>query len=327
MAQRLTLAVLCSGQGLQHSRMFELTATAPHAAEVFIHAAKLLQGSDPRQLIQQAEAGVLQRNRVAQILCACQAMAAAAALREAWPSRLILAGYSVGEVAAWGVAGLMSAAGTLDLVARRAEIMDSASAPGDGLVSVRGLRRTVIDALCLRHAVAIAIVNPSRTYVLGGAGGALDALAAEAKDLGASRVTRVAVSVAAHTPRLAAASTAFGRVLRDAPIKDVSHTSARIFCGIDGTAVRNTQVGKDKLASQISHTVEWADCLQGCVEAGANAFLELGPGSALSTMVERTYPGIPSRSCENFASVDGIRSWLARLDTAPMTTGEIDDNK
>ena len=57
------------------------------------------------------------------------------------PDRLIVAGYSVGEVAAWGVAGLLGATDTLDLVARRAEAMDAASPPGDGLLFVRGLSR------------------------------------------------------------------------------------------------------------------------------------------------------------------------------------------
>ena len=41
-----------------------------------------------------------------QILCTLQALAAAAVLRDAMPGRIIVAGYSVGEVAAWGVAGV-----------------------------------------------------------------------------------------------------------------------------------------------------------------------------------------------------------------------------
>lgn len=312
-ARQPTLAILCSGQGLQHSGMFRLTATAPAAAEVFGHAATLLDGCDARELVLRVKDGELHVNRVAQILCACQAMAASAALRDVWPARLILAGYSVGEIAAWGVAGLMSAANTLELVARRAEIMDAASVPGDGLLSVRGLSRDVIADLCLRHAVSISIVNPNQSFVLGGSGEALDAFAARVKSMGAARVSRIAVNVAAHTPRLAAASTAFRQTLRGCSIDGASMAQARIFCGIDGTSMHNIQTGEDKLAAQISRTIEWAECLQGCVEAGADAFLELGPGSALSDMVADAYPELASRSCENFSSLDGIRAWLARL--------------
>jgi [acyl-carrier-protein] S-malonyltransferase len=66
-------------------------------------------------------------------------------------------------------------------------------------------------------------------------------------------------------------------------------------------------------ALQISHTVEWAACLQGCLEAGASAFLELGPGFALSNMLAGTYPNIPSRSLDHFRTIQGVASWVARF--------------
>ena len=131
----MTLAILCSGQGPQHPNMFALTGDAPEAADLFAHAAALLGGRDPREMVQTDTDAALHQNRVGQILCTVQALAAAATLRDAWPRRLIIAGYSVGEVAAWGVAGLVEANVTLDLVARRAEAMDAASAVGDGLFS------------------------------------------------------------------------------------------------------------------------------------------------------------------------------------------------
>ena len=85
----------------------------------------------------------------------------------------------------------------------------------------------------------------------------------------------------------------------------------RLFSGIDGTSVLDIPAGLDKLAAQISHTVQWAACLEGCVEAGASGFLELGPGRALAEMAATAYPTIPARSAEDFRSVDGARAWLA----------------
>ena len=72
---------------------------------------------DPRDFVRNETGEALHRNRAGQILCTVQALAAAAALTDAMPARLIVAGYSVGEVAAWGVGGLLSATDTLDLVA------------------------------------------------------------------------------------------------------------------------------------------------------------------------------------------------------------------
>jgi len=49
-----------------------------------------------------------------------------------------------------------------------------------------------------------------------------------------------------------------------------------------------------------------------CVEAGARAFLELGPGAALSQMTANTYGEIPARSLEDFKTVQGAGTWLAQ---------------
>ncbi len=121
----MTIAILCSGQGRQHAEMFALTGDAPEAGSLFAHAATLLGGRDPREVVRTETSEVLHHNRIGQILCALQALAGAAALRDAMPDRLVVAGYSVGEVAAWGVAGLFDMTDTLDLVARRAEVMDA----------------------------------------------------------------------------------------------------------------------------------------------------------------------------------------------------------
>jgi [acyl-carrier-protein] S-malonyltransferase len=88
----VTLAILCSGQGLQHPSMFSLTADAPEAAALFAHATRLLGGRDPRDIVRADSSTALHRNRTGQILCTLQALAVAAALRDEMPSRVILAG-------------------------------------------------------------------------------------------------------------------------------------------------------------------------------------------------------------------------------------------
>jgi [acyl-carrier-protein] S-malonyltransferase len=293
--------------------MFALTGDAPQAANLFAHAATLLGGRDPREMVQTDTGDTLHQNRIGQILCTLQALAATAILRDAWPRRLIIAGYSVGEVAAWGVAGLINATVALDLVARRADAMDASGRPGDGLLFVRGLSCGAVEDLCHRHDAAIAIVNPGDAYVLGGAGAALNVIADVAKKMGAARVVRLAVNVASHTARLAAASSEFRKVLEQTPTKPAPDSNVRLFSGIDGSPVVNISAGLNKLAKQISHTVQWARCLEGCVEAGASVFLELGPGRALNEMAAGAYPDIPAHSLEDFRTLQGARAWLARV--------------
>jgi [acyl-carrier-protein] S-malonyltransferase len=308
----MTLAILCSGQGPQHPNMFALTGDAPEAADLFAHTATLLGGRDPREIAQIDTDDAVHQNRVGQILCTLQALAATASLRDAWPGKLIVAGYSVGEVAAWSIAGLMNATKTLDLVALRANAMDAATRPGDGLLFVRGLSYGAIENLCNRRDAAVAIVNPGDAYVLGGAGVALDIIADVAKKMGAARIVRLAVKVASHTARLAAASSEFRKILDQTPTKLSLAPNVRLFSGIDGSAVINISAGLDKLAKQISQRVQWSHCLEGCVEAGASAFFELGPGRALNEMAAGVYPEIPARSLDDFRTLQGARAWLSR---------------
>lgn len=305
----MTLAILCSGQGLQGPKSFALTADAPQAGELFARAARLL-GSDPRLLVQSAGAEILHGNRTGQILCVLQAVAAAAALGDVWPDRLVIAGYSVGEVAAWSVAGLIEPASVLDLIAARAEAMDAASHAHDGLLFVRGLSRAAIESLCARHDAAIAIVNPGDAYVLGG--DRLEALAEAATQAGALHVTRIAVAVASHTARLASASTSFRQQLDRVHVPSRPPPGIRLLSGIDGNTVLDVRSGLDKLAAQISHTVQWEACLDSAVEAGATVFLELGPGGALAEMAAAAHRDIPARSLGDFETLQGARAWLAR---------------
>ncbi len=306
----MTLAILCSGQGRQHRDMFALTGDAPEAAPLFAHAATLLGGRDPRDFVRAESDEALHRNRAGQVLCTLQALAAAAALGDAIPPAII-AGYSVGEVAAWGVGGLLDATVTLDLVARRAEVMNAATRAGDGLIFVHGPSRDEVDRLCERHGTAVAIVNPGDAFVIGGGREALSDFVRDARAMHA-RIVALPVEVASHTERLAEASVAFREALRLAPVIFPPRTGARILSGIDAAPVVSPETGLDKLAAQISQTVQWADCLQACVEAGATGFLELGPGHALSGMAAETAPGVPAHALDDFRSLQGVRTWLAR---------------
>jgi [acyl-carrier-protein] S-malonyltransferase len=307
----MTLAILCSGQGRQHRDMFALTGDAPEAAGLFAHAATLLGGRDPREIVRSEAAEALHHNRIGQILCTLQVLAAASVLRDRIRDRFIVAGYSVGEVAAWGVAGLVSVTDTLDLVARRAEAMDAATPPGDGMLFVRGLPRDTIDRLCERHDAAVAIVNPGDAFILGGSRTTLNALADDAKAMNAARVVDVPVEVASHTRRLASASTEFRDSLSHAAVTALPTSGVRLLSGIDAAPVIDVKAGLDKLATQISHTVQWADCLEACIESEATMFLELGPGRALSDMVAGAYHDVATRSLDDFRTLEGVRAWLA----------------
>jgi [acyl-carrier-protein] S-malonyltransferase len=307
----MKLAILCSGQGGQHAGMFALTGACPAAQTLFAQATTLL-GHDPRSWVSTVEAAVLRVNRTAQLLCVLQALCAAAALENALPRQRCVAGYSVGEMAAWSVGGLFAPRDALALTAARAEAMDAARRGVQGMLFIRGLSRAVIDGLLAEQDAAVAIVNPGDAFVVAGTLAALQSIAAAAHREGAMRVIPVGVEVASHSPLMREASAVFRAQLAHISVAAMPARGTRLFSGIDGAVVLNGPAAVDGLASQLSQPVQWAACLDACVEAGTDAFLELGPGRALAEMVANAYPGVAARSVDEFKSLEGVRAWLGR---------------
>jgi len=307
---RRPVAILCSGQGGQHSGMFDLVANCPAAEPVFIAASQQL-GQDPRQFVREAGTTDLFSDRAGQILCCTQALAIWAGLTTARPARAVIAGLSVGELAAWGCAGALDVAATLLLARRRAALMDAAAPPDSGLAVIVGLRRAALEPILHEHAAAIAIIHDIDHFVIGGLRDALDAACREAAARGATRAIRLPVAIPSHTQLLSGALDLFRDALRLADTR-LPETGFRLLTGIDGGTVQGIEAGCDKLARQICSPVEWASCLASCREEGAALVLELGPGSALSREAVPLFPIGRVRAAEEFSSLDGLRAWLSR---------------
>ena len=303
------LAILCSGQGFQTPDMFDLLADVPEAAPIFAAATAAL-GRDPRD-VARGDPEHAHRNRTAQILCCTQALAAAAVLRPRLEGEVVVAGYSVGELAAWGVAGLFDAPTILQLAVERAALMDAATSQPSGLAAVRGLDRAALEQLCSRHGAFIAIVNAPDQIVVGGPRTALDPLLAEAEAAGAESLTPLAVEVPSHTPLLAEAARRFAAALRGKPLAS-RRLADRLLSGIDGAPVFDIDEGLGKLARQIAQAVDWAACMEECRSAGAVRALELGPGRALARLMGGVLGERDSRSIADFQTIDGVVRWAAR---------------
>ena len=304
------IAILCSGQGGQHAAMFDLVANCPEAEPVFSTAAEVL-GEDPRRFVQEAAPADLFSNRSGQILCCTQALAMQAALGTAWPARTVIAGYSIGELAAWGCAGAVDGPAILRLAQRRAAAMDAAAPSDGGLAAIVGLRRATLEPILARHELSIAIVNDVDSFVVGGRRAGLAAACEEAAASGTKHIVTLPVAVPSHTPLLREAAEQFRAVLCGASPR-LPGAGHRLLSGIDGDTIYDMETGIDKLAHQISTTIDWAACLESCRSAGAVAALELGPGTALSRMASPLFSDGRARAVDEFRTLAGLKSWLQR---------------
>jgi [acyl-carrier-protein] S-malonyltransferase len=300
----MSLALLFSGQGTQHPQM--LPWLRGDAALVRATQAAL-QVDDWRQALQ--EPGWARRNRNVQVLLTGIALAAWHELAPGLPAPAAVAGYSVGELAAFAAAGVVTADAAIALAAERAQAMDAAAAgdPG-GMVAVTGLGPARIDALCAAFQVSLAIQVAADSVVLGGRRPALAAAAEEAARQGA-KVSVLAIEVASHTPAMAAAATAFQHVLARTPLRA---PAVPLVCNATAEQVRDPRAAASALVAQIGQTVRWAQCLDAAHARQPRCVLEIGPGSALAAMWNRRFPDCPARSADEFRSAAALLAWVHR---------------
>lgn len=303
----MTLALLLSGQGGQHPEMFALTADHPEAQAVFAAATPLL-GQDPRELVRSG--ADLHGNRTGQILCCVAGLSAWTLVQAALPRHSVVVGYSIGDLAAFGCAGLFAPETVLKLAGARAEAMDAAVGAGYGLAGLRGLPAERCFAMALARDCHPAILNAADSVVVGGRVEALEAVCADALAAGAARAVRLPVHIPSHTPLLAEASANFAERLAQAPRTTPPCPGPRLLSGLDGAVVFREEAGLSKLAAQISQTLDWAACLEGIREFGATRVLELGPGRALSTMARAALPEARVHAIEDFRQLAGITDWI-----------------
>jgi [acyl-carrier-protein] S-malonyltransferase len=248
------------------------------------------------------------RNALAQPLLCAYATAAWTALAPRLPKPSLFAGYSVGELAAYGCAGSLSVFDTVRLANLRAALMDGASKEAAGMVALRGLSRHSVDALCAACGVALAIVNGEQHYVVAGLVAALEQLQSRATELGAT-VRRLPVTTAAHTPLLANAAHGFHAALTSSAIKA---PAPPVAAGVSGALVFDREAAIATLARQVGSTVQWSACLDTAFELGCRVFVELGPGNALTLMVRERFAEVAARSLSEFRGLDGLVDWVER---------------
>ena len=303
------LLILCPGQGGQHAGMFDMAGTdAAGAALLGGLRARGAYAKPPGD--DAAESAPLFANRSAQPLIVAATLAMWEALREHAPPPALVAGYSIGELAAWSVAGALAPLEAVALADVRAELMDRclAAHPGQALLAVSGLSPPRAAALAGPCGFHPAIVTGEDSCIIGGPDSGM-AHAVSLLAAAGARTTLLPVEIASHTPYMADAVTPFAEALRAAPL----HAAATpVLAGISAARLDSREQAIEHLSRQLSEPVIWDECMDACAEAGITVALELGPGAALARMMQARHPGIACRSVADFRSLDGIRAWLRR---------------
>ncbi|MBL1097383.1 type I polyketide synthase [Streptomyces coffeae] len=200
-------------------------------------------------------------------------------LLESWGVRPdVVAGHSVGELAAAQVAGVLSLADAASVVSARGRLMQALPA-GGAMVAVRASEAEVASGL--PDEVGVAAVNGPRSVVLSGPEAAVVALAEEWRGRG-REVSRLRVSHAFHSP------------LMEPMLEEFRQVVAGIAVSPPEIAVVSTLTGRITTPEEWADPGHWVRHARQPVRFGdavatmagqeVRTFLEVGPGAALSAL-------------------------------------------
>ncbi len=269
-------AILFPGQGSQTSDMRATVAQArPELLEMVVEAV----GEDP---FARADEGTC----FAQPAIFCASLAGWESLGR--PAGEMMAGHSLGELAALVVAGSLSERDGLELVALRGALMQRAGdeAGDGGMIALMGSGAAERAAeLAGAHGLSVANDNSPKQIVLSGAREALPNAAAAAKELGL-RALELPVTGAFHSPMMASAVPKFAAALERVTIERPRVTVLSAVTAEPFDDVRR------RLVEALTMPVRWRETMLALRARGAERFIEVGPGRVLTGLAKRTLDNV-----------------------------------
>ena len=304
------VAFLFAGQGAQHPGMCaDLIESEPAAKAVFDAADAVRPGTTGQCLTGTKEELAQTINTQPCVFAADLACARALAARGVSPD--VVAGFSLGEVAALTFAGAYTDGQGFELVCHRAELMADAAEKNPGAMrAVVKLDAATVERLAAEAGDAwpVNYNSPLQTVVAGTpeACEKLDLLVKEAK----GRAMKVAVSGAFHSPFMAEAERGLAAYLAE------GHAPARpsvpVLANRTGEAYPADETERVALlSSQVANPVQWVRTLQNMAADGVDTFIEVGPGKTLTGLVSRTLEGVTALPCETVEQLEAVLAALS----------------
>ncbi len=214
----------------------------------------------------------------------------------------IAAGHSVGEIAAYAIAGVISSDDAVALAATRgAEMAKACAVEPTGMSAVLGGD----EAEVLSRLEALDLV-PANRNAAGQivAAGSLAALEKLAEDPPAkARVRPLATAGAFHTHYMASATDGYS-----AAVAKVTTTepTATLLSNADGQPVASAADAMSKLVAQLTRPVRWDLCTETLRQAGVTAIVEFPPAGTLAGIAKRELRGVPTHAVKSPADLDGL---------------------
>jgi len=239
---------------------------------------------------------------VAATLLAYEELTRQGLLADSDAGEIIVAGHSVGEIAAYAIAGVISADDAVALAATRgAEMATACANEPTGMSAVLGGDETEVLARLEELDLVAANRNAAGQIVAAGRLSALDKLAEDPP--ARARVRALGVAGAFHTEFMASALDGYATAVQNVAIAE---PTAVLLSNRDGEPVSSASDAIDKLVAQLTRPVRWDLCSETLRQRNVTAIVEFPPAGALSGIAKRELRGVPARAVKTPADLDGL---------------------
>jgi [acyl-carrier-protein] S-malonyltransferase len=215
---------------------------------------------------------------------------------------VVIAGHSVGEIAAYAIAGVISGDDAVKLAAvRGAEMAKACAAEPTGMSAVLGGEEDEVLARLEALELIPANRNAAGQIVAAGSMTALEKLAEDPP--AKARIRQLATAGAFHTHYMASALDGYAAAAADVT---ATEPTTSLLSNFDGRPVTSAADAMDKLVAQMTRPVRWDLCNDTLRGLNITAIIEFPPAGALTGIAKRELRGVATHAVKTPADLDGL---------------------
>ena len=285
---------LFSGQGSQYPGMGRDVAESDSAIMKIFETGSEILGRDLKAICFDSEAEELSRTINAQPAIMAVSLACLASAVSKGYTYDGVAGHSLGEYAAMQASGMITLEDAFRLIKARAEAMNEAAESQKGaMAAVMKIAPEKVEEVCNNakdYAAAVNYNSPVQTVIAGTPEGIAEVsgIFAEMK----ARVVPLRVAGAFHSKLMQTAADKF-----KAP-------QVKYYSNVTGGELTDFSDMPSLLAKHIVSPVRFTSELAAMQTAGADKFVEFGPGKTLTGLVKKTLSGVKAANAESLETIE-----------------------
>lgn len=208
----------------------------------------------------------------------------------------MVAGHSLGEFSALVAAGALSFEDGLRLVSARAQAMQKACEKTPStMAAVLALPDARVEELCASVTEGVVVpanYNCPGQIVISGSIEGVDAACAKMLEAGAKRALKLKVGGAFHSPLMEPARAELADAIAHT---DFHAPKCPVYQNVNAEPQTDPETIKKNLIAQLTAPVRWTQTIQNMIAAGADTFVEVGPGAVLQGLVKKISSEVADR--------------------------------